>query len=76
MATCGNLSFLTVAIAGGEGTITVENGAVFTAADDIRVVLDDGTYEDDTIDSILNNELTLTGTIAGVAAVGNVVRIL
>lgn len=77
MATCGNLSWLTTAIAGGEGTIYVENGAIFTAADDIRVVLDDGTYEDDTIAAggVSGNTLTLSATIAGAAAVGNVVRI-
>jgi len=77
MATCGNLSWLTVAATGGaQATLDVQNGAIFTAADNIRLVLDDGTYEDDVIDSISSNELTLTGTIAGEAAIGAVVRIL
>ena len=77
MATCGNLSWLTVAATGGAmATLDVQNGAIFTAADDIRLVLDDGTYEDDVVDSVLANEITLTGTIAGEAAIGAVVRIL
>jgi hypothetical protein len=77
MATCADISWLTTAIAGGEGTIYVQNGAIFTAGDDIRVVLDSGAYEDDTIAAggVSGNALTLSATIAGVAAVGNVVRI-
>jgi hypothetical protein len=79
IATCGDLSWLTVAATGGAtATLTVQNGDVFTAGDDIRVVLDDGTYEDDAIagGGVSGNVLTLTGTIAGEAAIGNVVRIL
>ena len=77
MAACGNLSWLTVAATGGaQATLDVENGAIFTATDNIRLVLDSGSYEDDTIASIIDNELTLSGTIAGEAAIGNVVRIL
>jgi len=77
MQTCGNFSELTVAATGGsQATLDVANGAIFTAADNIRLVLDDGTYEDDVVDSVSSNELTLTGTIAGEAAIGNKVRIL
>ena len=79
LATCGDVSLLTVAATGGAtATLTVANGAIFTAADNVRVVLDDGTYEDDTIagGGVTGNVLTLTGTIAGEAAIGNVVRIL
>lgn len=77
MAACADISFLTTAIAGGEGIIYVENGAIFTAGDDIRVVLDSGAYEDDTIAAggVSGNTLTLSATIAGAAAIGNVVRI-
>ena len=78
LATCGNVSLLTTAIAGGEGTIYVANGAIFTALDNIRVVLDSGLYEDDSIAAggVSGNTLTLAGTIAGVAAIGKPVRIL
>lgn len=76
MATCGNITWLTTALAGGEGTLDVQNGAIGSATNNIRVVLDDGTYEDDTIDSVTDNEWTLSGTISGAASVGNVVRIL
>lgn len=78
IAACADISWLTTAIAGGEGTIYVENGAIFTAGDDIRVVLDSGAYEDDTIAAggVSGNTLTLSATIAGAAAIGNVVRIL
>jgi hypothetical protein len=76
MASCGDFSFLTVAIAGGEGTITVANGAIFTGTPNIRVMLDNGTYEDDSVASKVGNVLTLSGTIAGVAAIGQPVRIL
>lgn len=77
MATCGNLSWLTVAATGGsQATLDVQNGAIFTATDNIRLVLDNGSYEDDVVDSVSDNEITLTGTIAGEASIGNVVRIL
>ena len=78
LATCGNVSLLTTAIAGGEGTIYVANGAIFTALDSIRVVLTSGAYEDDSIAAggVSGNTLTLAGTIAGVAAIGKPVRIL
>ena len=77
MATCGNLSWLTVAATGGAmATLDVENGAIFTALDDIRLVLTSGAYEDDVVASMNSNEITLTATIAGEAAIGAVVRIL
>ena len=77
MATCGNLSWLTVASTGGAmTTLDVENGAIFTALDDIRLVLTNGSYEDDVVASMSSNEITLTATIAGEAAIGAVVRIL
>jgi len=77
MATCGDVSWLTVAATGGsQATLDVQNGAIFTATDNIRLVLDNGSYEDDVVDSVSDNEITLTGTIAGEASIGNVVRIL
>ena len=77
MATCGNLSWLTAAATGGAmATLDVENGAIYTAADDIRLVLTNGNYEDDIVASMSDNEITLTATIAGEAAIGAVVRIL
>ena len=77
LLTCANASKLTTAIAGGEGTIYVESNAIFSATDDIRVVLDNGNYEDDTVSSTSGTTgLVLSGTIAGVASVGNVVMIL
>ena len=77
MATCANVSWLTVAATGGAmATLDVENGAIFKAADDIRLELTDGTYEDDIVASMDVNEITLTATIAGEAAIGAVVRIL
>jgi len=79
IASCANVSFLTVAATGGAtATLTVANGAIFTAADDVRVILTDGTYEDDAIagGGVSGNVLTLVGTIAGEAAIGKPVRIL
>jgi len=76
MATCGNFAFLTVAIAGGEGTITIDGDTSYFDGQDIRVMLDSGAYEDDTVASVSGYTCTLTGTIAGAAAIGNVVRIL
>ncbi|WP_455218508.1 hypothetical protein [Kaarinaea lacus] len=77
MATCGDFSYLTVAIVGGEGSITVANGDLFAnaGAANIRVILDSGSYEDDTISSVSGNVITLSGTVAGAAASGNPVRI-
>lgn len=77
IASCGDFSWLTVAIAGGEGTITVKNGQIFEDAGtpDIRVALDSGGYEDDTVVSVAGNVVTLTATIAGAAAIGKMVRI-
>ena len=73
---CANASKLVTAIAGGEGTIYVTSNAIFSATDDIRVVLDSGAYEDDTISSVSGSTgLVLSGTIAGAASVGKVVRI-
>lgn len=77
MATCANVSWLTVAATGGATTtLTVQNGEIFTALDDIRLEIDGGTYEDDAVASKVGNVLTLSATIAGEAAIGNVVRIL
>lgn len=75
LETCGNFSELTVAVAGGEGSLTVKNGAIFDGQD-IRVSLDNGSFEDDSVASVSGNVLTLTGTISGVAAIGNKVRVI
>ncbi|NIQ10001.1 MAG: hypothetical protein GWO23_10105 [Gammaproteobacteria bacterium] len=74
LATCGDCTYLTVAVTGGEGTITVADSTNMTGKN-IRVMLDSG-YEDETVSSVSGNVLTLAGTVAGAASVRNYVRIL
>lgn len=77
LLTCANASKLTVAATGGAmTTLDVADGDIFTALDDIRLSLTNGNYEDDIVASMSSNEITLTSTIAGEAAIGAVVRII
>lgn len=76
MASAGDFSWLTAAASGGTDTLVVANGAIFTAADNIRIMLDDGTYDDDAVDSVVTNTITLTGTLTSAAAAYKMVRIL
>ena len=77
MAACALVTWLTAVVTGGaQSVINVENGGIATGTPGVRLILDNGSYEDDTIASINGNEWTVAGTFAGEAAIGKPVRIL
>jgi len=77
MASCALVTWLTAVVTGGaQSVIEVQNGAIATGTPGIRLILTNGSYEDDTIASIDGNEWTVAGTFAGEAAIGKPVRIL
>lgn len=61
----------TAAASAGASTIDVTTATGMAASDIIGIVLDDGTMDWDTIQSISSLEITLTGTLTSAAASGN-----
>ena len=76
MASAADFSWLTAAASLGTDTLVVANGAIYAATDSIRIMLDDGTYDDDTIASVTDETITLDGTLTSDAAAYNMVRLL
>ena len=70
-------TFLSGAAVASDTDIDVTSAAIFSAGDDIRVLLDDGTYTQVTIDVISTNNVNFAtsdpGGIDSAAAAGNVV---
>lgn len=66
---------VTIAAEAGDGVLTVEDAALFEAADDLWVQTSGAAYEAHEVDSIDGNEITLVGTLTADVAVGNVVQL-
>lgn len=74
MITSVNASYLASSASASATQITVNNGAVFSALDTIRVILDSGTYDDNTASTVSSSVITLGTPLAGAASANNIVR--
>lgn len=70
-------TFLSADASGSDTDIDVDDASIFSASDDIRVILDDGTYTEVTIDTISTNNIDFStsdpGGLDSAASENNVV---
>lgn len=74
-ASCVDRTFTSAAATAGATTIYVVTYSIFTVGDSIRIVLDDGTYDERTVATIDtdNSYLTFTGGLTSAVSANNVV---
>jgi hypothetical protein len=74
---CLDITYLSTAASASDTDIDVDNGALFSATDDICIYLDDGTVQEVTIDTVATNNLDFStsdpGGLTDDAAIDNVV---
>jgi len=69
-----NLTALAAAASATDTSITVKNDSFISVSDTIRIMLNDETYDERTVDTVSNNIITFTGGLSDDAAIDNIVR--